>query len=591
MMKQSRTGLSKEKTTVLNLLDELKDKLYGVNIHTLWWEIFGVLGSFATSMDPRKWLQGNGAADLVDSINNVLAAGASLREGDALHQSFIKTSKELSDIYSKLLDNKYFLQNVEKILPSSELDISSEEYNNAKKIFLEKYAEYTPAVQKSEITKTGESLNNIIDQLCGMLEDATGPWAYKIAGEIHYEGKCYKLMSAVATMTSYCEQLYEFQFEYMDAMAEYMRTSTAMVAARDINAHLADGAVRRRTGGDKIRLMRSLAVSAFLTHEIQKWQIMEEYCDTLEYRNGGLRPDVCQEESTNFPSLMAHIPKECDSDVEQIVDIPAQQWQSIRKADPSTLSLNSLLSGSEVVFQVPNTDWLIKNNWITKRDARSSIFVKNFELFVPAFHRGTKKIRTEVTAVSSQLYPDGPIYGIKPKPMFVSEYEKGSADEGCKLPLMLNPYSTCKDDLPQPICKRTKSPTDDNFQTSTKYPSIFSSWLIKVFGYQNYNPNVFATAFSMKAKVQLCKIRKRIPETISDSDQEGGRSSSDDESGEQDSGETESRENFRSKDPWGCCYGAMYFNAIANKCDACPEGSSKGLKGYGCFYKNRAKES
>ena len=577
-MKQARIGFYNSRTTVNKLTKELEKKVYTVQITTLWWDLFALGVSVATTiMDPRKWAQGNAISDVVDSAENLLATGANLRQLNDMEKKMLTTQKEIYNIASGLNDNDNFLKIVKKILPSSELDVSSEEFNHAKKKFLQKYIDYSPRVRLSDITRVGELINNIIDELCGLIEDGRGPWAYVEAGMLHYEGKCFKLMSAVSTMTSYNEQLYEFQFEYMDALAEYMRSSTATVASREINADLF-----HRTSNPSLTRLRSMTVGAFFTHEMQKWQIMDDYCDVLEYRNGGIRPAICKELSADFPSLLAYKPKECDSDVEKIVDIPAQENTSGRKPDTSAIYLGDLINGKPVTLQVPNTDWLIKNKWITEKDVNSAIFVKNFELFIPAQHRPTRKIRTEVTASINKLYPGGPIYGIKPSAVFVTEYQVGKADLGCRLPLIENPYTTCKYRKLPKICEKTQSNNADNFQTMTKYPSVFARWSIQAFGYEKHKKEEYATPFAIKAKVQLCKIRDRIPATYEKPIAEGDGSAAEPDE------DADTKDEVSSPDTWGCCYENTYFNATANACNECPSNSNKGMGGYACFFQREA---
>ena len=583
MMQRAGKGFYEEKTKVIKLSEELKDKIYEATITTFWWDLFGLGASLLTTgLDPRKWIQGNAISDLVETANELLATGANLRAIGALGQNLVKTIKKIKEIYSGILDNKHFLRNVRKIMPSSNPDITSEEFNHAKKVFLQQYTDYSPKVRRVEITQAGEMFNNIIDELCGMLDDARGPWAYVVAGQVHYNGNCYKLMSAVSTMTSYNEQLYEFQFEYMDALAEYMRTSTARSAAREINSKLF-----QRSSPPSLTLLRSMTVATFFTHEIQKWQIMEDYCDVLEYRNGGMRPAICKDLSTDFPTLVAYKPKECDSDVEQIVDIPAQENTSGKKPDSSAIYLNALLNGSAVTFQVPSRKWLIENKWITEVDVNSAIFVKDFQLFMPAYHRKNKHVKTVVTAAINKLYPEGPIYGIRPPAVFVSEYETGRADLGCRTPTTQNPYTTCKFRRMPRICQRSVADNGDNFESSASYPSIYASWSIQLSGYESYKVDNYATPLAIKAKVQLCKVRNRLPPmpTEEDSSSSGESSSSTEEEHEEDS-EEDQAEGDSSQETWGCCYHQTYFKATANKCEDCPEGSSRALQGYACHFKS-----
>ena len=88
-------------------------------------------------------------------------------------------------------------------------------------------------------------------------------------------------------MTEVYNEIYDFQFEPIETKATYMQARTGVYAAQDMSQNYEEFAKKNPTSGDVNNLMKKLAFVTHITYEVQKWKIVEEYCNVLEYQNGG----------------------------------------------------------------------------------------------------------------------------------------------------------------------------------------------------------------------------------------------------------------------------------------------------------------
>ena len=182
----------------------------------------------------------------------------------------------------------------------------------------------------------------------------------------------------IAKMIETYVEICKFQFEWIETLAAYMREKTGLEAVKEINSDLER--ISKDEGNKPVeeqseipQILNNLATLIYVTYQIQTWQITESYCDVLEYRESGKRPAVCQGKSTDLPALLAHMPRPCDSDVVQVVDIPIKRLGETAKRNMSSINLIDLFSGNHVIFKVLDAHWLIQNGWILPQDKESGI--------------------------------------------------------------------------------------------------------------------------------------------------------------------------------------------------------------------------
>merc|ERR1712050_131858 len=211
--------------------------------------------------------------------------------------------------------------------------------------------------------------------------------------------ECDFLPALMAKFASYHEELYSFQFEFIDAMVGVVRSKVAQSYAKEIH---------KRVG------------------------II--YCNYLEYMNGGQRPDYCKVDVFDDDGLKALIDKEVPKPKLSTYNakLPTKEG---KKSGNGFLNLKVLLQkGEEVFIQLPNDpDWLVKNKWIAdKEKLNSALTIHKFEVFIPHLSSdpGCKyKFQAKFSSTnSSQLYKsEGAVTYVVPRQVFRL---RGSSDSG-----------------------------------------------------------------------------------------------------------------------------------------------------------------
>ena len=112
---------------------------------------------------------------------------------------------------------------------------------------------------------------------------------------------------------------------------------------------------------------------------------MEMECDRLEYLEGD-RPKECNGMGTTITNLVSRIAQPCQ-EVRKIKWNPTKPSSVVDKA---WINLESLYAGKSVVFKIPNSQWLIDQDWMEQWDREAKHVVKEFIVYLPTqSHRKT----------------------------------------------------------------------------------------------------------------------------------------------------------------------------------------------------------
>ena len=537
---------------------------------------------------------GGTATPILDATAELSKAIANLIKVGTIKEDFEKLMKMSNEIGEKFGENHHFLTQTAKLVPSVASKLTKGEFENAKTQFLEMYTAYSPTVTAPEITEIGEMWNTVVDEACKIIEGSSGAVSSAIESESQYNGNCWKTKIKIAKMIETYVEIYEFQFEWIETLANYMRAKTGLEAAEDISDDFERISKENIEDASSLEFLTNLASMTYITHQIQTWEIVEAYCDVLEYQEAGRRPSMCKGQLTDVPTLMARIPKPCDSDIVQFVDIPIKKIDDTDKSDQlSSVNVIELFRGNSVTFKVPDNNWLVEWGWILPQDKESVIYVKRFELYLPTVNYEPKSVKSIVRPLGeNKLYSNkGDNYTLIPAKEFIFEYEEGVGSLNCRGSMLRNPYTTCRQRRLPYICKLSTEDFSNDYQTSVEYPSLYARWELTVKGYESLAVPIAETDITLKAAVQLCKIRRDRA-----SNMESGTSST--ENAQADGGsspaggkshikiihnETDKRDRWRrGAQPWGCCNGNRYFDTGKDKCKRCPSDSSVQLNGYYC---------
>lgn len=515
----------------------------------------------AVLMNPlEKLFGGSSAGDFID--RSAKLASTLTRVGELFRMS--KTFNELKDktisISNRFKENCEFLKNIRVLITSEGQDKSTTDFETRKQTFLTNYKCYDPKVEKPELTGMTITWENLVDAACDVITDQSTALAQHIVRQVLSSGICSKTKVLAQEMIATYEEIYDFQFELVEAMATYMRAETSLDAAASITAGYEERATQGEPDESVVNDLKILTMVSFISYKTNIWQITEAYCDVLEYKEGGVRPSVCQGVNTNIASLVSHVSPTCRN-VEEYQDVPTTS-----ESDQGFMNMADLYSGKRVIFKIPNGQWLVDKGWISQQDKETAIFVKKFEVYVPTVSVTERRVRVQatITGMNKLTLPDGKSYVIVPERNFIFEYLEGHGAQPCRKEseALSNPYGA---DLPK-ICPVN---VDENncqelLEKTPLFPSVYSQWKVSLLGYEAATVPDPATVLNLKVGMRLCILNRGSSQTKKTKVKK-----------------VKNAAKKKHRDRTSCPDG-QYWAAGSGSCTTCPKGSKSALDGYYC---------
>ena len=523
----------------------------------------------AVLMNPaEKLFGGSSAGDFMDRAaklaNTITTVGALIQ----MSKSFNKLVTKTNSISTRFNANANFLETVRGLIDSIEQGTSTVDFETKKQDFLSQYTAYDPQVEKPELAGMVTTWENLIEDSCEVILGTESALAATVKALVRTSGLCPKTKVLAQEMIATYEEIYDFQFELIEAMASYMRSATAMDAASSIATDYEE--LSRKADEDKgvVDELKILSQVSFISYKINIWQITEAYCDILEYKEGGARPTVCQGVNSVISSLASHVSPVCRN-VEANKDVPTES-----DSDKAFMKLSALYSGKTVTFKIPSSQWLVDNRWINAQDQGSAIVVKKFEVFLPTVSTTERMVRVEAKVIGWNQHTPGKgqkSYVIVPQKSFIFEYLEGH-DAQCRKQsdLLKNPYGqslpeVCPLNVDENNCQEiiTKTPL---------FPSVYSQWQVSIAGYQSVpvpDPDPVAD-FRIKVGVKLCILQRQ--------NKDKGMKT-------KDRGKMKIAKNTKTKKKLRMetlCPDGQYWSVNSDACAPCPKGSRSALDGYYC---------
>lgn len=175
----------------------------------------------------------------------------------------------------------------------------------------------------------------------------------------------------------------------MNALAECVRASNSFESANSITAGLdtVKQVVYNSRDSNVLPELRLLAAYSSMLYRMTVLTAKENYCNVIEYREGH-RPDVCKTLDWNLASLLSRSQSRyhCTQDFKVVPTRPSFS------GDKAFIDLKDLYEGEVVQFQVPNSEWLVKNGWISSEEKDKPIFVQRLEVYLPVTSSSEKQV-------------------------------------------------------------------------------------------------------------------------------------------------------------------------------------------------------
>ena len=507
--------------------------------------------AIAEAGNPLKWVFSGGAlTDALKAAAELSNAIADLVKLTRIKSSFNKLKSTTADVATRIEKNNDFLQNVKNLI--NRKTVTRKQFEASKSSFVEKYTAYDPQVTKPELVEIGTIWVNVVDAICGVI-DAIDTAAGSVVKNIVYKsGLCSSLKHQVEKMFSTYEEIYDFQFDLINAMAAYVRSSVALDAAKEINSEFTEVTKLNVNSGTTLTTLAMMGGLSFVSYKVHILKTVHLYCNALEYMEGGKQPSECKGVNTDVALLIANTQPVCRSETTRFYKVPTTKPSTNSSDDKlAYIDIGELYSGNEVSFKIPSSDWLIENDWIGASESNYSFYVKRFEVYLPTKTDYPQILHTTATPVlHNEVIPGSTEYTIVPNMPLVYEYSMGPSRLNCHIPKFSNPYTSCETSDVSQICEHSHSIKHH------LYPSIYSQWKLSIKGGENMTVPDPATDLPLVIGIQLCKIAPYEYDEY------------------QNAAVVEEMEQ--------CCPSGEYRQGMKSDCMSCPANSRSALAGYYC---------
>jgi len=508
--------------------------------------------------NPLKLIfSGPDVKDTMEQAGKVADAATQLAKGAALLVALDDVAQDSAQLGTAFIGNKKQITSLQTVVVKIRKGDASNIGKDAD-LFIKEYGSYTPQTDRSSLEKNSALWSAFKDATCDLLNGEVGiagavPKA--IAGGMLL---CEKMEGTLAQFFTLREDIFNFQFQLVDAVAAVVRANIAGRLAANIKGK-----------GDFLHATELTVGLFMMQHKLQ--QVASLYCDVIEYKQLGKPSSACSTVNgiftkENVDALIAYTENAPYNEVEREVDIPTRpQFEG----DTGYVDLPALARGEEVIFRLPANDkWLVTYRW-TLLGQTTVTFVQSFKLFLPHKEYKTGAYRQQsttqviITSIAgssvSTLYPKSGTVYILPRghSTYLTIYEEGY--NSCSKEIA-NPYSLCNN-LPK-ICDRsTRRPGQ------SLLPTVLSTWSLRYKMNKGWDKLPWdapspATNLLLKAKVilrlmSLSKKRTKVPFLFPKSDIVMSQN--------------------------GCCKGNRYRSSVYSQvCEPCPTRSVSRLQGLYC---------
>ena len=497
--------------------------------------------------NPLKAIFGEGSLqDIYDAAANLANAIANLAKAVNLHSAFneLRTkTKQISDGFSA---NDEFLANVKKLIDKKSL--GTDEFKSNRDEFLTQYNDYSPKVTKPQVAGLAAFWTAMIDEACEIINGAGTAAGGAGRAVVVSQGLCWKTKVKATEMIELYEEIYDFQFQLMDAMASQMRAENALDAAKAINTEFTEVSDLNPDSGTTLTTLAMIGGLSFVTYKAHIMNAVNLYCNELEYKEGSIKPRECLGPRTDLTLLTSVTQTPCTSEIHEFFhDVPIKKTG---QNDEAHMNLSRLYSGEPIYFKIPNSQWLVDQAWIVSSEKEFAFYVKQFEVFLPTASSFARRVQVRALPITNEVVPGGTDYSITPSSSLVYEYQEGPPNTQCRSTKNKNPYMACKTTGYNEICDLTV------VVNRIAYPSLFAHWKITVSGYEKAAiPDPVNNDMTLKVGMRLCKLAKGPYVAAAVRKQSSG----------------------------SCCPSGKYKSDVrSSQCKFCPANSHPVLAGYYC---------
>ena len=517
-------------------------------------------------------------SDIFDSIQDIIKRNPDLEVNNELRKQILKLANIAYSTkigFFKNIDLTTFARRTFHHLNNTIVDV---DFARNKALFLKNYDDYSPWITKEQLTKAASFLQGIRETSCGLINETRHLGITENAFfvfEVLEKGSetCKTAEADIGKMIETFKETYDFQFELLQTFSSYIQSKETYFAMSSLTKQ-----IDKPISTDWFETY-FLSLYSRLMIYFEQLILIDRFCDLREYKEFGVRPVECNQYPSSIEvNKLIHTDKSYCEGKTAHVRIPITPGPK-KENRHGFIKLEQLFDGSEIMFQIPNVIWLLRNKWISENNGYP-LYIRKFQIFLPTISEKKRHIIIHARlAGNNVLTPNqSKQFVIRPTPQLNSEYLEGkNAFLNCT-ELLENPYGTCPKpgwDLPK-IC--STSPINED--PTKAYGSIYAIWKFTVSGYEGRPIPIpaFKNDTFIQAAVQICKKDSKTEYRNKDNnDKNKKREKRIKIHGVKVKNEKRSLGQFTS-----CCFDGHYFSQSEEKCLLCPNGFKRALKGYYC---------
>ncbi len=555
------TKLDKFKTNVQSVVDKFQDKMVALFIQLFIGAAVEVAEATVTlamavaeASNPLGWLLGGAdPADLADTFAKFASALASLVEGTALTVAWANVKLKATEINSKFKENQDFLNNVKKLVVSNETQ-PGEGFKQTKDDFLANYTAYDPKVTADDIVDITANWIALSSAACDVIYGFQTTAGITAGGIVKGQNLCIDLPILAERMGGLYQNMFDFQFDLMDVLADQMRAQVAIDATKEIKTDLSSVSSDEPNSEETLNILQLLGGLTFTIYKTHLLETINRYCNILEYTAGGVRPSQCKGPNTDMIQLFSKSITPCTSQSYRYYTIPSTPTGPNDKVH---ISISELFNGATVNFKIPNSQWLVDHGWIKESEKDRALYVEKMEVYLPVATSNPTTFLVKADAILKNQVIAGSKsteYMITPSVPLSTEYDMGPLRLYCPFVKIPNPYTSCEvDGGSSYICPSTLESARFDHSHHILHPSIYSQWAITIEGGEDLTPPESTTDINVIFGLKLCKLENDLSDLVHTEEV-----SSD------------------------CCPSGQYRPNITAVCTDCPPNSHSALAGYYC---------
>ena len=492
-------------------IDEKLGKLFsyalGANIAELVNLAVKLAAAIASNSNPMKWITtGGGATEIMDRVDALAQAGVNSAKLATIKNKILPELVKKADKINKAIQKNAAIHEklskfYDEIKNKKEIDI-----DEVQKSFLQEYGNYDPGYYKIDITDYTALLEKVIENLCDILYGGETTAAAVVEAIGASKSVCLRIQVDAEVIGATHEEMYDFQYDFMDAMADTIRALVARHSAKNIgNVRVLDDSVLLKMYAHRIKLQSRQHVLA----------AVKDVCNVMEYKNGGVPTAHCidalkSQKFSNIRSVLANPVIHCPADQIIMIDahIPAQVNHQKSKLKPGIIDLTQLYAGNIAWFSIPfsnSSDYVHQfMSPILPVHKDVALYLRRVELFLPKMSNETHDIEISFMQSGSVSILQGnhtQRYSFSKENMFSFSY--GENKQTCPNGFIQSMYLKLCEPHPTDVCVSSNGVISEDELA----PPLFNTmWHVKAFLPHGITPPQPSpeSVFYLKGNMEIC---------------------------------------------------------------------------------------